>query len=189
MQYKAIVMGVSSGGLTALKNLLPLLPKDFSIPIMIVQHLGVYSESYWIKMLDSISNLHVKEADEKETLQKGCVYIAPPNYHLLVESDNTLSLSTEQKVNFARPSIDVLFDSAAEVYRDKLIGIILTGSNNDGTAGMKKIKENSGLTIVQDPKTAESPFMPLSVINTIKPDYILSLKKTAALLIDLNKQL
>jgi len=186
MKYKAIVIGVSFGGLNILKTLLPALPADFCLPIIIVQHVGAHSENYWIDLLNGMCKLTVKEADEKEIITKGNVYIAPANYHLLVEKDHTLSLSTEQKVNFARPSIDVLFESAAEAYKDNLIGIILTGSNNDGANGLKKVKEGGGLTIVQDPHTAQSPYMPASAIAALSPDYILSIEKMINLLIGLN---
>lgn len=186
MKYKAVVIGASSGGLNVLKILLPALPADFCLPIMIVQHVGVHSGNYWIDALNTMTKLNVKEADEKERVEKGNVYIAPANYHLLVEKDHTLSLSTEQKVNFARPSIDVLFESAAEAYKDKLAGIILTGSNNDGTNGLRTIKEYGGLTVVQDPHTAESPFMPSSAIAAVSPDYIFSIEKMVNLLVGLN---
>jgi two-component system chemotaxis response regulator CheB len=186
MKYKAIVIGVSSGGLNVLKILLPELPADFCLPIIIVQHIGPHSENYWIDILNGLCKLTIKEADEKEIITKGNIYIAPANYHLLVEKDHTLSLSTEEKVNFARPSIDVLFESAAEAYKDKLIGIILTGSNNDGINGIKKIKEYGGLVIIQDPNTAESRYMPTSAITAISPDYILSIEKMLNLLIGLN---
>jgi len=183
MNYEAIVIGVSSGGMSAMKIMFSLLPKSFNIPIIIVQHIGVHSDNRWIKILNDTSNLRIKEADEKEKIEQGHVYFAPPNYHLLIEKDKTLSLTIGERVNFARPSIDVLFESAAEAYKIKLIGIILTGSNNDGTKGIKRIQECRGLTIVQDPETAESSFMPESAIAAIKPDYILPLEKIIELLI------
>src|SRR4051812_22636449 len=124
MRYEAVVIGVSLGGLDALNFLLPALPVDFKLPVMIVQHIGISSDGFWIENLNGMSRLHVKEADEKEAVEKGTVYIAPPNYHLLVETDRTLSLSTDQRVNYARPSIDVLFESAAVAYGNKLIGVI-----------------------------------------------------------------
>src|SRR5690606_35205527 len=120
---------------------------------------------YWIDILDSMCFLRVKEADEKEKIKPGCVYIAPPNYHLLIEKNETFSLSIDEKVNYARPSIDVLFDSAAYVYYDQLIGVVMTGANHDGAMGLKKIKENGGMTIVQDPETAISRFMPEAAIQ------------------------
>ena len=187
MRYEAIVIGVSSGGMNAMKVMFSLLPKDFNTPVIIVQHIGAHSDSLWIKLLNDKSNLPIKEADEKEKIENGKVYFAPPNYHLLIEKDRTLSLTVDERVNYSRPSIDVLFESAAEAYADKLIGVILTGSNNDGTNGIKRVKECGGLAIVQNPETAESAYMPKSAIAAIKPDYILSLEEITALLIKLDK--
>ncbi|MBG6111623.1 two-component system chemotaxis response regulator CheB [Flavobacterium sp. CG_9.10] len=187
MQYKAIVIGVSSGGMNALKTIFSTLPAHFSIPIIIVQHLSARSDSQWIKLLNEKSSLEIKEADEKEQIEKGKIYIAPPNYHLLIEKDKTFSLTIDERVNFARPSIDVLFESAAEAYKNKLIGIVLTGSNNDGTKGIKRIKECGGLIIIQDPKTAESAYMPQSAIAAIEPDYIKSLENIVELLIKIDQ--
>jgi len=189
MKYEAIVIGVSSGGMNAMKVMFSLLPANFSTPIVIVQHIGSHSENLWIQLLNDKSKLEIKEADEKEMIEKGNVYIAPANYHLLIESNKTFSLTIDEKVNFARPSIDVLFESAAEAYQNKLIGVILTGSNNDGSKGIKRIKEYGGLTIVQQPDTAESSFMPEAAIATIQPDYILDLDEIIMLLIEIDKQI
>ena len=195
IKYEAIVIGVSSGGLTALRYIFSSLPKSFTIPFMVVQHVGPRSGNHWIKVLDENSKIRVKEADEKEVIKPGTAYIAPPNYHLLVEKNKTLSLTVEEKVNFARPSIDVLFETAADAYKSKLIGIILTGSNSDGTEGLKKIKDLGGLTIAQDPATAESGYMPASAIARVKVDHILSLEGIIELLknihskVNLNKLL
>ena len=188
MNYEAIVIGVSSGGMNAMKVMFSLLPKNFSIPIIIVQHISAHSDSQWIELLNEKSNLNIKEADEKEKIEKGNVYIAPSNYHLLIGNDETFSLTIDERVNYARPSIDVLFESAADVYASKLIGVVLTGSNNDGTKGLKRIQECGGLTIVQDPKTAESAYMPASAIASIKPDYILALEDIIQLLIKIDTQ-
>jgi len=186
MKYKAIVIGVSSGGMNAMKFLFGALPQGFIIPIIIVQHISARSDNKWITFLNGESNIELKEADEKEKIEQGKVYIAPANYHLLIEKDETFSLTIDERVSFARPSIDVLFESAAPVYGEKLIGIILTGSNGDGSAGMKRIKEFGGLTIVQDPKTAESPYMPAASIAAITPDHILPLEGIANLLTKLS---
>lgn len=188
MQYEAIVIGVSSGGMNALQTIFSALPARFSIPIIIVQHLGAHSDSQWIKLLNEKSLLEIKEADEKEKIETGIVYIAPPNYHLLIEKDKTFSLTIDERVNFARPSIDVLFESAAEAYQDKLIGMVLTGANNDGTKGIKRIKECGGLIIIQDPKTAVSSYMPKSAITAIDPDYTGSLQEIAQLLLKIDQQ-
>jgi len=187
MNYEAIVIGVSSGGMNALKFIFSVLPADFCIPIIIVQHVSSRSDAEWIKLLNDKSNLTIKEADEKEKIETGNVYVAPANYHLLIENDKTFSLTIDEYVNFARPSIDVLFESAADAYKNKLIGIVLTGSNNDGTKGIKRVKEFGGLAIIQDPETAESPTMPASAIVAVQPDYILSLEKIVHLLIKITE--
>ena len=186
MPYEAIVIGTSAGGLNALQEIFRNLDKKFSIPIMVVQHLHAQSDNYLVKVLDALSALTVKEAEEKERIKKGTIYFAPPNYHLLVEEDRTLSLSTDNKVNYCRPSIDVLFESAVEVYQHGLIGMILTGANDDGTQGMIKIKEKGGLLIVEDPKTAEVASMPMSVINQVDVQYVLPVREIAPLLQKIN---
>jgi len=187
MKYGAIVIGVSSGGMNALKFIFSALPAGFSIPIIIVQHISAHSDNEWIKLLNNKSNVNVKEADEKEKIVSGTTYIAPANYHLLIENDKTFSLTIDEYVNFARPSIDVLFESAAEAYKDKLIGIVLTGSNIDGAQGIKRIKELGGMAIIQDPETAESSTMPASAIAAVEPDYILTLEKIVQLLIKITE--
>ncbi len=188
MCYEAIVMGVSSGGMNALNILFSLLPKDFSIPIIILQHIGPHSDNQWIKSINKKAKIFIKEAEEKEQIEQGNVYVSSPNYHLLIEEDKTFSFTIDERVNYARPSIDVLFESAADAYKNKLIGIILTGSNSDGTKGMKHIKESGGLVIAQDPDTAESSYMPASAIAVVKMDYILSLQGIAELLVNIDNQ-
>ncbi len=187
MRYEAIVIGVSSGGMNALRYLFSALPAEFGMSIIVVQHVSARSDSLWIKLLNDVSNLNIKEADEKEKIEAGNVYIAPSNYHLLIEKDKTFSLTIDERVNFARPSIDVLFESAAEAYQSKLIGVVLTGSNNDGTNGIKRIKECGGLAVIQDPETAESSYMPASAMAAIQPDYILTLENIAELLMKFNQ--
>src|SRR5688500_15994954 len=123
---KAIVIGVTLGGLNAMKYLFPLLPADFPIPIIVVQHISPHSDNHWVSLLNDMSRLNIKEADEKEKIRAGNIYVAPANYHLLVERDHTFSFTIDEKVNFARPSIDVLFDSAADAYGNELIGVVLT---------------------------------------------------------------
>lgn len=186
-KYQAIVVGVSAGGMEAMKTIFPALPKDFCIPVIIVQHLSAHSDSQWISIINKSCHLQVKEADEKEKIQKGHIYIAPPNYHLLIEDNHTFSLTIGERVSYARPSIDVLFESAAIVFKDRLIGIVLTGANHDGSSGLKKIRECGGLCIVQDPKTATSSFMPASALAAITPDYVLEIKDIIDLLIKLDQ--
>jgi two-component system chemotaxis response regulator CheB len=187
-KYKAVVIGVSAGGMKALKILLKDLPQDFQLPIIIVQHISPDSDSIWISLLEKNGSIKMKEADEKEKIENGVVYFAPPNYHLLIERDYTFSLSADKRVNFARPSVDILFESAANAYGSELIGMILTGANNDGASGLKKIKDMGGLTIVQDPTSAEARFMPEAAIEEVQTvDYILPLEKIKTVLIKLAK--
>ncbi len=188
MIYRAIVIGASAGGLHAIKTIVSALPSGFRLPIAIVQHLSPLTDNYWISMVDKLSAIAVKEADEKEKLEAGTVYIAPANYHLLVERDETLSLSIDPKVNYARPAIDTLFESAADVFRQQLVGVVLTGSNSDGALGLRRIKECGGLAVVQEPGTAEAGYMPEAAIAATQVDYILPLEKIASLFISIHQQ-
>jgi len=181
-RYKAIVIGSSAGGLNALKTLIGGLKLPFKLPVIIVQHISPDAENYLIHILNDLKMLTVKEADEKEKPVKGMAYVAPPNYHLLVEADHTFTLTVDERVNYARPSIDVLFETAAEAFRDTLIGIILTGANNDGSKGLKKIRELGGLTIVEDPETAEVNSMPRAALLSTPVDHVLSLEEIAPFL-------
>ena len=173
--YEAVVIGVSAGGMDALPIVLEALPDDFPVPILIVQHIGPHSDGYLSHYLDSICRLQVREAGEKEDLLPGKVYLAPANYHLLVEDDRTLSLSVDERVNFARPSVDVLFETASDAFGSRLVGIILTGANRDGSMGLKKIRQNGGLAIVQAPETAFADGMPRAAIAACPVDHILPL--------------
>jgi two-component system, chemotaxis family, protein-glutamate methylesterase/glutaminase len=188
MKYTAVVIGVSAGGMNALGKILPALPQDFPLPVIIVQHVSPSSDNYMVRHFNSHSQVTVKEADEKEQISPGVVYFAPPNYHLLIEEDRTFSLSTEGRVNYSRPSVDVLFESALDAYCSGLIGIILTGANNDGSKGLKKIKDCGGLAIVQDPATAEVPAMPEAALKLTRPDHILKLEDIAPMLIKLARK-
>ncbi|MDM8558726.1 chemotaxis protein CheB [Candidatus Parabeggiatoa sp. HSG14] len=184
-RFEAVVIGSSAGGIKALTAVLTALPKEFPLPIIIVQHLHPDSDSYLAQILGAKCELKVKQADEKETIAEGVIYIAPPNYHLLVEEDRSFSLSIEGSVNFARPSVDVLFETAIYAYRNKIIGIILTGANNDGHQGVKRIKQMGGYVIVQDPATAEADAMPRAAIAATKVDKILPLEQIGPYLLQL----
>ena len=186
MKYEAVVIGVSMGGLAALKRILSPLPASLPWPIIIVQHISPSSDNLWISMLNKMTPLTVKEAEEKETAMAGYVYVAPANYHLLIEKNRTFSLSADGRVNYARPSVDVLFESAADAYKHRLIGIVLTGANHDGAHGLKMIQDYGGLAIVQDPQTAEAQMMPKSAIESTKTNHVLSLEKIVDLLIQLS---
>lgn len=165
-KYRAIVVGASAGGLYALSSIFKELPPDYPIPIVVVQHRSKDQRDLLEEVLQHKCKIKVKQADEKEKIKGGYVYIAPPDYHLLVESDMTFSLSSDELVFHSRPSIDVLFESAAIVCQDKLVGIILTGANNDGASGISMIKKKGGLTIAQAPVEAQFPFMPAASIET-----------------------
>jgi len=180
-----VVIGVSAGGLHALSTVLPALPATFPVPVVVVQHLSPTSDNYSTRYLDSISAIRVKEVDEKEIILPGIVYTAPPNYHVLIEDDMTFSLSVEDRINFARPSVDVLFESAADVYGSGLIGVILTGANNDGSKGLKRIKDAGGLAVVQDPETAEVDGMPRAAIENTTVDRILKLEEVGPFLVQM----
>lgn len=180
--YEAAVIGVSAGGMHALKTIIPALPAGFPLPIAIVQHLCAQSDTFLAEHLNRLSAVTVKEAEDKETLRPGTAYLAPAGYHLLIEPNKSFSLSVDDKVNFSRPSIDLLFESAADAFGERLIGIVLTGANADGAEGLKAIKHHGGLAIVQDPKTAETPYMPQAALNAAPIDYILNLESIASLL-------
>jgi len=152
------------------------------MPMFIVHHIHKTSDDFLVRHLNQISRLWVKYAEDKETIRPGVVYMAPPDYHLLIEWDYTIALSTSEPVNYTRPSIDVLFEAAADVYGEKLIGIILTGANKDGSEGSRKIKAAGGLVVVQAPETAQMDTMPKAAIAAAKPDLILSLEAVAELL-------
>jgi two-component system chemotaxis response regulator CheB len=164
-KYTAIVIGTSAGGLYALSALLEPLPANFPLPILIVQHRAKDQRHLLEDILKQKCRIIIKQADEKEKIEPGTVYIAPPDYHLLVERDLTVSLSSDPLVSYSRPSIDVLFESAAWVYKSLLIGILLTGANSDGSAGLLAIKKAGGLTIAQSPDEAQFPFMPQAAID------------------------
>jgi len=180
--YQAIVIGVSAGGLAALSKLFGCLPAGFELPVIIVQHVHAKAIRQRFTHFNDKCPLTIKEAEDKETIQPGFVYFAPPDYHLLVEREETFSLSIDARVNYSRPSIDVLFESAAFVWSSGLIGILLTGANNDGAKGMHWIKEYGGLTIVQDPLTAEYPVMPKAAIDAGAADKILPIEDIGELL-------
>jgi two-component system chemotaxis response regulator CheB len=182
-KYQVIVIGGSAGAMMALVELLPDFPADFPVPIVIAVHLHPRQDNAHIERLAEHCALRVKEADEKESIQAGAIYLAPPNYHLLIENDRTFSLSIDERVNYARPSIDVLFETAAHVYGPQTIGVVLTGANNDGANGLRLIKERGGLAIVQDPRMAESAFMPRAALETTPVDHVLAVPEIGKMLV------
>lgn len=182
-RYGIIVVGTSQGGFHALKTLLTGLPSGFPLPVVLVQHRDENAGDTLGLLLQESSVLPVKEVDDKEEILSGRIYLAPSGYHLLIEGDH-FALSTEAPVWYARPSIDILFESAAEAYGDKVIGVVLTGANEDGAQGLAAIKKRCGLAVVQDPKTAESPRMPEAAIAATTVDKILQLEEIGPFLKD-----
>lgn len=181
MAFEIVVVGTSSGGLKALQVLLSGLPAEFSLPLVLVQHRGKDSEPGLCEFLDQRSSLPVSEPDDKEIVLPGHAYLAPRDYHLLIE-EKSFALSTEPPVAFARPSIDVLFESAAAEYREHAIGVILTGANRDGAFGLARIKARGGLALVEDPASAAFREMPEAAIDTTDVDRILPLEEIAPFL-------
>jgi len=185
MQYEAVVVGVSAGGFAVLSRILEGLPDSFPMPVIVIQHRSKDERTLLEELLRGKCAIRVKQADEKERIQGGVVYFAPADYHLLIESDRSFSLTCDEPVNFSRPSIDLSFETAAEVYGNKLVGIILTGSNGDGAAGMQAIRQRGGLTIAQDPETAVFPGMPRAAIEAGAVQHIFTLEEIKYFLITL----
>jgi two-component system, chemotaxis family, protein-glutamate methylesterase/glutaminase len=184
MSFKIILIGTSFGGLSALEIVLGNIPIDLNLPIVIVQHRHKDSNSTLRDILQQYGPLPVHEVEDKDEILPGTVYLAPADYHLLVEA-GYFGLSCDEPVCFARPSIDVLFESAANVYGEQAIGVILTGANNDGSFGLQRVKARGGFTIVQEPSTAECSVMPKAAISTVAVDWILPLSGIAPGLVTL----
>ena len=182
--YSIVVIGTSWGGLAALTKLLGALPGDFSIPIAVVQHRSKESERLLPQLLQDATELTICEMDDKDTLRPGNVHLAPADYHALID-EGIVTLTVEDPVRFSRPSIDVLFMSAADTYRARTIGVVLTGANEDGSRGLQHIVKRGGLALVQDPKTAEIPIMPAAAIKAVPSAKVLSLEGIAVRLVEL----
>ncbi len=185
--YKVVVIGGSAGSFTVLANILSKIPKEFSLPIIICCHRLKHVRSGFIEALEIKSVKQVTEPDDKESIKKGRVYVAPANYHLGIELGNSFALSTEEMVNNSRPAIDITFETAAYVYKEKMIGILLTGANKDGAQGMKSVKEYGGLTIVQEPKECTIDTMPKAAMAATKIDYVMRAEEIVKFLNDLHK--
>jgi two-component system chemotaxis response regulator CheB len=180
--YEAVVIGGSWGGMNAAVEILRHLPAKFPLPVVLVLHRmrGVNSELP--ALIRKKTYIQVKEADEKEEMRQSTVYVAPADYHLLIEQDKTFSLDVSEAILFSRPSIDVTFESAAQVFGDRLIGIILSGASKDGSQGLKAIARSGGITIVQDPSQAEADMMPQSAMNVVKQAKVMKLQEIASFL-------
>ncbi len=183
--FDVVACGSSAGGLKALMELLGPLPSDFPAAVTVVQHLDPRHRSLMADILSKRTALRVKEAEAGERLEAGTVYIAPPNRHLLVNPDGRLELADSELVHFLRPSADLLFESVAATFRDRTIGVVLSGTGKDASMGVTAIKNMGGTVIVQDPKTAEFPGMPDAAIATGNVDFVLPLNEIADALITL----
>lgn len=186
-EFGLVVIGASWGGLAAVSKLFAAMPGDFTLPIILVQHRSRHSDDLLASLLQDVTTLRVVDVEDKEPLVSASVFIAPANYHLMVEP-GYLSLTTDPLVRFSRPSIDVTFISAADAYRGATIGVVLTGANDDGTRGLRRIVDGGGKGIVQDPATAESRAMPLAAATAVPEAEVLSLEKIPPRLVTLAAQ-
>jgi two-component system chemotaxis response regulator CheB len=171
---RAVVIGASAGAIQALSRLLPDLPEDYGVPILIVVHVPA-DGSDLPQLFAAKCRLAVKEAEDKEPIRPGTIYFAPPDYHLMVEADRTVSLSLDEPVLYSRPSIDVLFESAADAYGADLTGVILTGANEDGAEGLAAVAQAGGVALVEDPADAYAKAMPSGALARCPQATMLSL--------------
>lgn len=181
-EFDIVVLGASAGGLSAIENILLALDEDIKVPIVIVQHLSEDSGDAIFNLLKKYSPIEFVEPLDKCKIIDKHIYIAPAGYHLSIEEDKTFSLTQDPKVNYCRPAIDVLFETAAEVYFERTLGVLLTGANSDGTQGFRLIKKFKGTTIAQDPEEAQIRVMPESAIKAGYVDYVLNLNKIGIML-------
>lgn len=175
----ALIIGGSAGSLDVLLKVLPLLTPELSFPVIIVIHRKHGTDSLLPELLSGRTKLKVKEIDEKEKIMAGTVYIAPSDYHTLIEQDRSFSLDYSEKINYSRPAIDVTFQTAAEVYRERLVCLLLSGSNADGVNGLKSVKTWGGMAVIQDPATAQVAYMPEQASIHVKIDYSLRIEDMA----------
>ncbi len=185
MAYELVVIGTSWGGLHALRRVLEGLPAAFDLPVVVVQHRHRDSDHLLVQLLQDHTSLTVHEIEDKTELEAGGVYVAPAEYHVLVEVGH-LALSTEEPVRYSRPSIDVTFESAADAYGARTVGVIMTGANDDGARGLKRIADRGGATIVQDPATAESAVMPTAALKLVPDARVAKVEAIGALIATLN---
>jgi len=176
-QFRAVVIGGSAGSFQVINKILASLPKDFDLPIIMCLHRLKHVRNGFVEALNIKSTKEITEPEDKETIKKGHIYLAPANYHLQIELGNTFSLSTDEMINNSRPSIDLTLETAAYNYKHRLIGILLSGANKDGALGMKKIKERGGLTIVQDPKDCMIDTMPSAALKITEIDHTLNIQE------------
>jgi two-component system, chemotaxis family, protein-glutamate methylesterase/glutaminase len=185
--FEAVVIGASAGAIQALSHILPTLPADYRLPVLVVVHVPP-DRSDIAPLFQAKCRVPVREAEDKEPIVSGCIYFAPSDYHLLVEEDRTISLSVDEPVLYSRPSIDVLFESAADTYGAGLIGIILTGANEDGAEGLRAVASAGGLALVEDPSEAFAPAMPSAALARCGEAQPMSLEAIAARLVNLGTE-
>jgi two-component system, chemotaxis family, protein-glutamate methylesterase/glutaminase len=181
---RAVVIGASAGGVEALLSILPGFSPTYPLPIMVVLHVPPDKRSILAEVFQVKCRLAVREAEDKEPIEGGTVYFAPPDYHMQVEPDCRLSLSVEEPVNFSRPSIDVLFETAAEAYGAGLVGVVLSGANADGARGLKAIQDAGGVGIVQRPSCAVMPAMPQAALDACPSAHVMSLNQITDYLLE-----
>jgi len=182
---KALIIGGSAGSLDVLLEVFPALSPEINFPIVLVIHRKASKESLLTDLLGARTALPVTEAEEKEFLEPGKVYVAPADYHLLIEEDHSISLDYSEKVNYSRPSIDVTFQSAAEIFKQELVCILLSGSNADGVEGLKTVNNFGGRVVIQHPESALMPYMPQQAVNNVKPALLLTATEMAGYINDL----
>lgn len=185
--YKAVVIGGSAGSFQGIVKILSQMPKNFPLPIIMCLHRLKHVRNGFVEALSLKSTLQVVEPFDKESIKKGIVYLAPSNYHMSIELGNYFAMSTEEMVNNSRPAIDVTLGTAGYVYRDKLIGILLSGANRDGGLGMKQVKDKGGLTIVQEPTECMIDTMPKAALTLTKIDHVLKIDQIVDFLKELEK--
>ena len=185
MAFELIALGASWGGMRALASVLDALPAEFEVPVVVAQHRPASGDDMLERVLARSSKLEVVPAHDKDPLRPGTVYVAPPDYHLIVEAGH-VALSTDDLVQFARPSIDVLFESAADAYGGHVVGVLLTGVNEDGAAGMARIAAAGGYTIAENPETAERPEMPAAAVARGAAQRVLDLDRIGPFLAGLD---
>jgi two-component system chemotaxis response regulator CheB len=181
---EAVVVGASAGAFDALSVVLPALPPDYPLPVLVVVHLPPDKKSILAELFRARCRVDVREAEDKEPIRAGVAYFAPPDYHILVERDRRLSLSSDEPVNYSRPSIDVLFESAADVYGAGLLGVVLTGASSDGAAGLRAVREAGGTALVQRPDRAAASAMPRAALAACPESRALTLEEIAAYLLE-----
>lgn len=184
-RIRAIAVGASAGGIEAMMQLFATLPAEYPLPLICVLHMPDHHGSQLTEVLQKWTRMKVQDAEDKAPIMAGRIYFAPAGYHLLIEEGPMFALSCEKPVNYSRPSIDLMMETAADAYGEELLGILLTGANQDGARGMKTIKDHGGMTVVQAPEEAKTRVMPMAAIQLQSPDLVQGLAEIKTLLLHL----